>query len=938
MAAAYIVVAANAIAADCEILVSREGKCVEKWSASAQGGRGGWTKQSVFIEGTETGVQPTGLAASADGVVYVGDAANGGSIRMYGLDGSPRGVLTATGYRPDQMCVSSDGKWLYVSTLTTADRKNGVWRYARANGKGGKFIDCGPGWQPRSVKFGADGNLYAGCRGDNAVYVFDVSGETSVLKGKVGVMQCTGAFELTRPNGTSLVVPGVKTETVDLVKGVTSFSCMNTPFENTIGSCQVAEHVYAADFHSGVVRFVAWNSSDGCSDVASGVYGACALLNLTETMNGEASRACGRYLAGQKNLGKPLVYATPKMPEGMDFARMGFNNPDATIFLKAGFGVDSLRVLDYDGDGQLDIVVTCGWDDWPWAATYLYRNPTQKGQADADPVFPKHQRFDPTTLPPPLPPCTFADGTAIGDVHYTAGKTGDFWKGRTSQGGVRQLKDLDGDGMDDLVIPAYDRNMDAWQDCYDARGNWRDIQMRGFVYWCKGLGGGKYGDARMLYMENNLPVEVYGRVCTLIEDYDGDGDYDLILFDYMDTIMFVENVGSKTEPLYTSGRFLRAPDGSRLHGDLCLPCAISADWDRDGKADIMFGEEDSRVAWCRNTGKFVDGMPVFEKPRYFRQKADELHFGVLSCPWTYDWDGDGDFDILCGNSHGQIAFIENLSGRGVEKPKWAAPVYLTEPDGKIIWPTAGKNGSIQGPCESKWGYATISVADWDGDGLPDIMGNNTMGEVKLWRNIGTRMKPKLDYAHGVEVEWNGEQPELAWGWKKPKLQKNPKELLAQWRTTPVMTDWNGDGLTDLVMLDHEGYLCLYERAKSADGKRMLTAPRRAFFGADGKPMLARCGFNRGIGCGRRKFTVCDWDGDGKTDIVMNGGPNAEVWLQTEAKEGNWHFRSAGPVARLNLSTHDPQPAVCDFNGDGIPDLVFGAMDGYIYYYRNPRTK
>ena len=360
---------AYSIAADCEILISREGKCVEKWSAPAQGGQGGWTKKSVFIEGTETGVQPTGLAASTDGVVYVGDAANGGSVRMYGLDGSPRGVLTATGYRPDQMCVSPDGKWLYASTLTPADRKNGVWRYARANGKGGKIIDCGPGWQPRSVKFGADGHLYAGCRGDNAVYVFDVSGETSVLKGKVGVMQCTGAFELTRPNGTSLVVPGVKTETVDLVKGVTSFSCMNTPFENTIGSCQVAEHVYAADFPSGVVRFVSWNNSDGCSDVASGVPGACALLNLTETMNGEASRACGRDMAGQKSLGKPLVYVTPKMPEGMDFARMSFNNPGATIFLKAGFGVDSLRVLDCDGDGKTDIVMNGGRNAEVWLQT-----------------------------------------------------------------------------------------------------------------------------------------------------------------------------------------------------------------------------------------------------------------------------------------------------------------------------------------------------------------------------------------------------------------------------------------------------------------------------------------------------------------------------------------------------------------------------------------
>jgi len=216
--------------------------------------------------------------------------------------------------------------------------------------------------------------------------------------------------------------------------------------------------------------------------------------------------------------------------------------------------------------------------------------------------------------------------------------------------------------------------------------------------------------------------------------------------------------------------------------------------------------------------------------------------------------------------------------------------------------------------------------------------NNTMGQVMWWRNIGTRTQPKLDFMRRVEVEWDGDQPELAWGWMKPKNQTNPKALLTQWRTTPVMFDWTGDGMTDLMMLDHEGYLALFDQAKTAGGGRIVRAPRRAFLGEDGRPLRLQCGFNRGIGCGRRKFAVCDWNGDGRMDIVCNGGPNAEVYLQTAAKDGTWTFRSIGPVARYQLSTHDPQPADCDFNGDGVPDIVFGAMDGYLYYLRNPRSQ
>ena len=32
----------------------------------------------------------------------------------------------------------------------------------------------------------------------------------------------------------------------------------------------------------------------------------------------------------------------------------------------------------------------------------------------------------------------------------------------------------------------------------------------------------------------------------------------------------------------------------------------------------------------------------------------------------------------------------------------------------------------------------------------------------------------------IEVEWDGAQPALAWGWQKPE----GKALLTQWRTTP----------------------------------------------------------------------------------------------------------------------------------------------------------
>ena len=70
----------------------------------------------------------------------------------------------------------------------------------------------------------------------------------------------------------------------------------------------------------------------------------------------------------------------------------------------------------------------------------------------------------------------------------------------------------------------------------------------------------------------------------------------------------------------------------------------------------------------------------------------------------------------------------------------------------------------------------------------------------------------------------GEAPKPAWNWWNPE----PGTLTTQWRTTPVALDWNGDGLTDLVVMDHEGYLAYFERFRTPAGELLLKPGRRIF--------------------------------------------------------------------------------------------------------------
>src|SRR5690606_11105675 len=144
---------------------------------------------------------------------------------------------------------------------------------------------------------------------------------------------------------------------------------------------------------------------------------------------------------------------------------------------------------------------------------------------------------------------------------------------------------------------------------------------------------------------------------------------------------------------------------------------------------------------------------------------------------------------------------------GGNPPSWARPELL-KADGEVVRLKAGYGGSIQGPAEAKWGYTTLSVADWDGDGLLDIIINSIWGRVEWLKNIGTKKNPVLMKPVPVKVFWEeGSIPKPKWNWWHPQ----EDELATQWRTTPFAIDWNKDGMTDLIMLDHEGYLALFER-------------------------------------------------------------------------------------------------------------------------------
>ncbi len=610
--------------------------------------------------------------------------------------------------------------------------------------------------------------------------------------------------------------------------------------------------------------------------------------------------------------------------------RLTINRRDATSYLGVGLWAWPLPI-DWDRDGDLDLVVSC--PDVPYRGIHLFENPGGGKMpvfkpavlvGDRQPnISVSYVDGEPRVLVPGHELKDFR-GTKFNEkvkIHNKA----NIHPNKIRQNQWRYV-DYDGDGALDVTVGVGDWTEYGWDNAYDADGNWTNGPLHGYVYVLRNRGATEKPsfDEPVKVLADGKPVDVYGMPSPNFADFDGDGDLDLLCGEFVDSFSYFENVGSRTMPQYAAARKLQH-HGQPIKMDLQMIVPTAIDWDGDGDVDLIVGDEDGRVALVEHTGHVTRGTPEFLPPKYFRQEAQFAKFGALVTPVSVDWDDDGDEDLICGNSAGHIAWIENLDGGN--PPTWSEPRLLAA-DGETIRIQAGENGSIQGPCESKWGYTTLSVADWDHDGLRDLVVNSIWGKIVWYRNIGKAGSTKLSAAKPIEVDWpeGASTPRPAWNWWTPR----GNELSTQWRTTPVVIDLDHDGLNDLVMLDHEGYLAFFRRTRDDDEFR-LAPGERVFRDTEGQPLRLNAG--EAGRSGRRKLCFADWDGDGRLDLLVNS-TSINLLRNISTSEKPWTFQDEGPVDDTRLAGHTTSPTIVDWDRDGRADLVIGAEDGHLYYRPN----
>jgi hypothetical protein len=433
------------------------------------------------------------------------------------------------------------------------------------------------------------------------------------------------------------------------------------------------------------------------------------------------------------------------------------------------------------------------------------------------------------------------------------------------------------------------------------------------------------------------PIDVGYDAFPHVTDWNADGMKDLLIGAEKGCIAYYQNIGSDAKPVLKYVGLIQADEkplitpnwpiaelegkgrGNTFKEDyVAIPCAV--DWDDDGDTDLLAGGfVTGLIFYFENVGRNDDGTPNLTARGLLRldDTNEPIDTAWGAAPVAVDIDRDGDLDLICGatpvtptaggrnDPSANLLLFENVGTR-------KEPRLVARPFPSTIKAPAG-------------GTLTVSVADWNHDGLLDLGLVARSAQLFLVPNVGSKRSPKFDTdVKPVQADWNNAQ-------------------LPRGR----YIDWDSDGHPDLL----SGFTVRRNTGEGLPGfftSSIGLLPR----GQHIRHPVKHGDENPGI-------IVYDFDQDEDFDCIY-GGHSGHIWLHrnrgSNAKP-DWdlqgvHLRlSTGALMKVGLPAGvepvkfdftvlqgaRPKLAAGDFSGDEVTDLVVSDTYGKVRLFVNVGT-